>query len=167
MMMILGMMPFVRQTLPFDNLQHDITYRWAKNSRVGRRESTQFLGGGDDKIKLSGELRPEITGGNVTLLALKTMADEGLAWPLIGGNGIIYGMFVVTDFSATHTEFYSDGSARKIGFTLNLMRVDDSLTSMFGDLKRQAEELQNRVSDAAQRVGSVIKSATSALNGGR
>ncbi len=121
MMMILGMMPFVRQTLPFDNLQHDITYRWAKNSRVGRRESTQF----------------------------------------------IYGMFVVTDFSATHTEFYSDGSARKIGFTLNLLRVDDSLTSMFGDLKRQAEELQNRASDAAQRVGSVINSATSALNGGR
>lgn len=35
MMMILGMMPFVRQTLPFDNLQHDITYRWAKKQPRG------------------------------------------------------------------------------------------------------------------------------------
>lgn len=162
MMMIYGMMPFMRQTLPYSELQHSVDYRWPTNSRVGLRASAQFIGPGDEKITLSGELRPEITGGAISLLTVKLLADEGRAWPLIGGNGTIYGMYVVENYATTHSEFFSDGSARKINFTLSLKRVDESLTSMFGDLKKQADSLISGVGNLPGQVTSAIASVKSA-----
>ncbi|HAT23718.1 MAG TPA: phage tail protein, partial [Pantoea septica] len=99
--------------------------------------AAQFTGKGSDKISLSGELRPELTGGPVKAQAFQLLADEGRAWPLIGGDGTIYGMYVIESFKTTHSDFYADGSARVIAFTLDLLRVDESLVSMFGDLKAQ------------------------------
>ncbi|GLR09062.1 phage tail protein [Mixta theicola] len=165
MMMVFGMMVFMRQTLPYQEMQRSINYRWPSNSRVGMRSSSQFIGVGDEKITLSGELRPEITGGTVSLLVLKVMADEGRAWPLIGGNGTIYGMYVVEDFSETHRDFFSDGSARNISFTVNLKRVDESLTSMFGDLKKQADGLISGVGNLQSQINSAASSALSGLGG--
>jgi phage protein U len=120
MMMIYGLIPFMRQTLPYGELQHNVAYRWPTSGRIGKRASAQFLGIGDEKITLSGELRPELTGGAISMLAIKLLADEGRAWPLIGGNGMIYGMYVIENYVSTGSEFYSDGSARKITFSLSL-----------------------------------------------
>jgi phage protein U len=165
MMMIYGMMPFMRQTLPYSELQQSVDYRWPTNSRVGQRASAQFIGVGDEKITLTGELRPEVTGGAISLLTLKVMADEGRAWPLIGGNGTIYGMYVAESFSASHSEFMSNGSAQKIQFTLSLKRVDESLTSMFGDLKKQADGLVSGVNNLPGQITSAISNAQSAASG--
>ncbi|WP_313188935.1 phage tail protein [Pantoea sp.] len=162
MMMIYGMMPFMRRTLPYGELQHSVDYRWPTNSRVGQRPSAQFIGPGDEKITLSGELRPEITGGAVSLLTVKLLADEGLAWPLIGGNGTIFGMYVVENYAATHSEFFSDGTASRIQFTLSLKRVDESLTSMFGDLKKQADGLISGAGNLPGQVTSAIQGARTA-----
>lgn len=162
MMMIYGMMPFMRQTLPYGELQQNIDYRWPTNSRFGLRPAAQFIGPGDEKITLSGELRPEITGGAISLLTVRLLADEGMAWPLIGGNGVIYGMYVVESISNTHSEFLSDGSASKILFTLSLKRVDESLTAMFGDLKKQADGLISGAQNLPGQVTSAISSIMSA-----
>lgn len=161
MMMIYGMMVFMRQTLPFQELQRTVDYRWPTNSRIGQRASAQFTGVGDEKITLSGELRPEITGGTISLLVLKVMADEGRAWPLIGGNGTIYGMYVVENFSETHGEFFADGTARKISFSLSLKRVDESLTAMFGDLKKQADGLISGAGNLPGQLSAAINTAAS------
>jgi phage protein U len=165
MMMTLGMLVFMRQTLPYQGLQHNVDYRWPTNSRVGQRASTQFLGPGDEKITLSGLLLPEITGGKLSLLTLKTMADQGRAWPLIGGDGTIYGMYVLTDFSEDHSEFFADGSARRISFTVNLLRVDESLTAMFGDLKQQANSLLGQSGNLSSSLQSVMGSVASQAKG--
>ena len=97
-------------------------------------------------------LMPEITGGRMSLLVLNQMANEGKAWPLLEGSGTIYGMFVVESLSETRSEFFADGSARSIEFTLTLTRVDESLTAMFGDLQQQADGLLNKASAATQGV---------------
>ena len=81
------------------------------------------------------------------------MANEGRAWPLIDGTGIIHGMFVIEKVAHTHSDFYSDGTARKIEFTLSLKRVDESLMAMFGDLRTQAEEL---VTSARNSMGGLV-----------
>ena len=141
MMLVLGMFVFQLQTLPYQSLQRDVDYRWPANSRVGQRPAMQFLGVNEEKIVLSGSLLPEITGGRLSLLALNLMADEGRAWPLLDGSGTIYGMFVINSVSETYTEFFADGSARKIDFTVSLTRVDESLTAMFGDIQKQADSL--------------------------
>lgn len=149
MMLALGMFVFMRQTLPYQNLQRSADYQWASNSRVGKRDAFQYLGEGEDKITLSGDLYPELTGGRLSMLALYTMAEQGLAWPLISGSGTIYGMFVISNVSETGTAFFADGTPRKISFTLSLTRVDESLAAMYGDIGKQAESLVGKVSDTA------------------
>ena len=156
MMMIYGMLPFMRQTLPYNQLIHSSGWNWTSNSRVGRRAAAQFTGKGSDKISLSGELRPELTGRPVKAQAFQLLADEGRAWPLIGGDGTIYGMYVIESFKTTHSDFYADGSARVIAFTLDLLRVDESLVSMFGDLKAQGSALWAKVEAAAGNLSSGI-----------
>ncbi|EKN4691069.1 phage tail protein [Yersinia ruckeri] len=156
MMLTLGLFVFMLSTTPYQSMTRNVDYRWPTNSRVGLRPSAQFLGVDSEKITLSGVLMPELTGGRISLLALETMADKGQAWPLIEGSGMIYGMFVVQSVSQTRTLFFQDGSARRIEFTLNLMRVDESLTSMFGDLKQQAEGLLDKAAAFGGQTQSAI-----------
>lgn len=152
-MLTLGMFVFIRQSLPYQSLQRSADYQWPSNSRVGKRDAFQFLGPGEDKITLTGDLYPEMTGGQLSMLALYTMADEGRAWPLISGTGTIYGMFVITNVSETGTVFFADGSPRKISFTLSLTRVDDSLAALYGDIGKQAESLVGKAGDVLSLVG--------------
>ena len=44
MMLALGMFVFMRQTLPHQTMQRDAEYLWPSNSRVGKRDSFQYLG---------------------------------------------------------------------------------------------------------------------------
>lgn len=156
MMLALGFFVFMRQTLPFQSMQRDAEYRWPSNSRIGKRDAFQFLGVGEEKITLSGELYPEITGGKLTLTAVRLMAEEGRAWPLLSGNGMIYGMYVINSVSETGAEFFSDGSPRKITFNLALTRVDESLAAIYGDLNKQAGELAGKAKDAATKITSSL-----------
>jgi len=152
MMLALGMFVFERRTLPYQNLQRNANYSWATNSRVGKRNAFQFMGAGEEKITVTGALYPEITGGRVSCSLLRLMAEQGRAWPLLDGNGLIYGMYVIASVNETGTEFFSDGTPRKIDFTLTLTRVDESLVAMFGDIRDQTELLVTKAGDAATRV---------------
>lgn len=163
MMLALGLFVFMRQTLPYQSMQHDISWRWPSNSRVGTRPAFQFLGVEEEKITLSGTLYPELTGGRFSLLTLKLMADEGKAWSLIEGTGTIYGMFVVNSVHQTNAEFFNDGTARKIDFTLELTRVDESLANMFGDIGKQAESLVGKARDMTGDVVSKVSGAAGGL----
>ncbi|WP_312203169.1 phage tail protein [Kosakonia cowanii] len=141
MMLALGLFVFMRQTLPYQTMQRDSTFRWPSNARMGKRNAFQYTGPENDTITISGELFPEITGGTLSLSAVRLMAEQGKAWPLIDGTGMIYGMFVINSVSETGTLFYPDGSPRKINFTLKLTRVDESLKVMFGDIYDQGKQL--------------------------
>ncbi len=156
MMMTLGLFVFTLSTVPYQNLNRTTEYRWPTNSRVGLPPAAQFLGPGNDHITLSGILLPELTGGRLSLLALETMAAKGKAWPLIEGTGTIYGMYVVTGYNETRTLFFTDGAARRIEFTLDLMRVDESLSAMLGDLQEQAGSLMKRAGTLADKVKTSI-----------
>lgn len=152
MMLALGMFVFMRQTLPYQTLQRDAEYRWPSNSRVGKRDAFQFLGVGEEKITLAGVLYPELTGGRMTMTTIRLMAEEGRAWPLLDGTGMIYGMYVINSVSDTGSVFFSDGTARKIDFTLTLTRVDPSLAALYGDIGKQADTLIGKAGDMAKKL---------------
>ncbi|WP_024554770.1 phage tail protein [Franconibacter helveticus 513] len=143
MMMTLGLFVFMLKTVPYQELQLQKQWRHASNSRIGKRPSLQFLGPDTDTITLSGTLMPAITGGRISLLALEQMAETGKGWPLIGGEGTIYGMFVIESINTTKSEFFRDGAARKIDFTITLKRIDETLQSMLGDLSTQLTQLKD------------------------
>ncbi|CAH5893800.1 phage tail protein [Enterobacter hormaechei] len=156
MMLALGMFVFMRQTLPYQTLQRDAEYRWPSNSRVGKRDAFQFLGVGEEKITLAGVLYPEVTGGRMTMTTIRLMAEEGRAWPLLDGTGMIYGMYVINNVSDTGSVFFSDGTARKIDFTLTLTRVDPSLAALYGDIGKQAETLIGKAGDMAKKLPGMV-----------
>ena len=136
MMAALGMFVFKLDTVPFQKLQRTTNWRWVTNSRIGKRPSYQNLGPGEDAINLSGVLLPEITGGRTSLDALRAMADSGMAWTLIDGEGYIYGLWVIESVTEDKSEFFKDGAARKIDFSLALKRADDSYIDKLGSLTR-------------------------------
>lgn len=125
-MMALGMFVFTLHTLPYQQLQHDMGWRLAGNARVGRRAAWQYLGPDDDSVTLSGVLLPELTGGDMSLAMLQLMAEQGKAWPLIEGTGTVYGWYAIEKLGESRSEFFSDGKAQRIEFTLTLKRVDDA-----------------------------------------
>lgn len=125
-MMALGSFIFRLQTAPYQELQQQVGWRHPSNSRVGSRPARQFIGPDDETVTLSGVLLPELTGGLSTLRFLRAMGDAGQAWPLIGADGTIHGLFVIESINSTQSTFFVDGTARKIDFTLTLKRVDDA-----------------------------------------
>ncbi len=127
MMMALGQFVFSLRTLAYQQLQRSTAWRHATNSRVGARSASQFVGPGDDALNLDGLLLPEITGnGRPPLDTLRDMADQGKGWPLVDGNGVVYGAWVIESVNETSTLFFADGTPRRIEFALALQRVDDS-----------------------------------------
>lgn len=130
MMMALGLFVFGLRTVPYQQLQRQSTWRHPSVSRVGARPARQFIGPGDDTITLSGILYPEVTGGKISLEAIKAMAAMGKSWPLIEGTGLFYGLFVIEEVAETHTHFFPDGAPRKIEFSLKLARTDDEPSLM-------------------------------------
>jgi phage protein U len=140
-MMALGLFVFMLDTVPYQQLQQQLKWRLPSNSRVGQRPAYQFLGQDEETITLSGTLMPELTGGDTALALLKLMADQGKAWPLIEGTGAIYGFYAVESLDSTRTDFFSDGKARRIDFTLTLKRTDNSLLDALGTVTRGMLEL--------------------------
>lgn len=136
MMMALGLFVFGLHTVPYQQLQRQLAWRHPENSRVGARPSSQFIGRGPEIITLSGVLYPEITGGTMSLAAIEAMADTGKAWPLIEGTGRFYGLYVIEEQSSTNSEFFPDGAARKIEFSLKLKRTDDD-PNLMGTVGRE------------------------------
>ena len=140
-MMTLGLFPFTLGTLPYQQLQQQLKWRLPGNSRVGQRPAYQFLGRDEETITLPGTLMPELTGGDTSLAMLVMIADQGKAWPLIEGTGAIYGFYAIESLDTTRSEFFADGKAQRIDFTLTLKRIDNTLMDSLGFITRRLLEL--------------------------
>ncbi|CAM8673042.1 phage tail protein [Sphingobium sp.] len=125
MLMALGMFIFEIPTLAHDEMQRKAQWVHAKSGRVGARDATQFVGLGAETISLSGAVYTEIADGSLSIDQLRAMADEGDAYPLLDGTGLVFGDFVIEAIDERHAAIMADGRARRIDFAIDLLRVDD------------------------------------------
>lgn len=125
MFLALGTFVFGMDTLPYQQLQRSLSWRHPTTDRVGARAARQFLGVGDESVRIQGVLAPEVAGDVVSLAVLEQMANDGDPYPLVNGAGAVLGVFVITAMDQTGTYFYPDGSPRRIEFSLTLDRTDD------------------------------------------
>ena len=132
MMCALGMFVFSLSTAAYQELQRQTDWRHASNNRVGAAPARQFVGRGDDSITLPGIIFPELAGSALSLDALRLMANTGKAWPMLEGSGRINGLWVIESLSETKTIFFSNGTPRRIEFTLSLKRTDDDRIDLLG-----------------------------------
>lgn len=126
MLASLGLFVFETTSAAFDEISRKSGYRFGTGNAVGTRPHMQYIGQDNDDISLSGTLYPEITSGIVSLDELRDMAATGKTYALMKGNGYYYGMCYITDISETESHLLSDGTGRKISFSLALKLADDS-----------------------------------------
>lgn len=123
MLLALGLFVFETPTIPFTDIQRRTSWRHGKSARVGARDASQYLGPGDDQISLSGVLLPGYAGSFASMRTLRTMADEGDAWPLVTGAGEVLGDFVITAIDERSSVLMVDGVPRRVDFGIDLDRV--------------------------------------------
>lgn len=97
----------------------------------------------------------------MSLDLLRQMGDSSESFPLIQGDGVMRGAFVIEGISTTRTAFFSDGTARQIDFTIKMKRVDDNDSTLGNTLLgRTAGNLFGRLG-----AGKLINSAGKLLGG--
>lgn len=124
MLAALGLFVFELGTLPYDELRRRAEWRHATAARVGARPASQYVGPGEDTISLSGTLVPEMAGSQSAIEVVRAMADEGEAYPLVDGEGRVFGLYVIRGLDERQGAFIASGLPRKIEFSLDLERID-------------------------------------------
>ncbi|MGP3161658.1 phage tail protein [Serratia marcescens] len=160
MMMVFGMFVFTLRTAPYQQLRHSQDWRHVKNDRINQSAGWQYIGAGDDSITLDGVLYPEITGGNLSLSSLETIGFTGRPWPLIEGDGRIYGMYVMTRLERGKSEFDRYGNSKKIEFSISLSRVDSDFRE-----KLQTTSASDVLGELRTSASRAINSVTKSVNG--
>lgn len=122
MMMIYGVFVFSIPTATYQSLQRTTSWNHASNNRVGSMPAYQYVGKGEDSITLDGSIVPEF-GSQLSLTALRLMGDTGKSFPLIAGNGKIYGLWILESVDETQTYFFKNGKPRKVEFSLKLKKT--------------------------------------------
>lgn len=125
-MMSLGLFGFSLSTAAYQDLKRKTAWRHATADRFGARPAGQFVGPGDDTITLSGVILPGLSGRPGSLDDLRAMGDQGLAWPLVTGTGVVLGAFRIVDLDESQQTFFQDGVARRYDFSLTLERADEA-----------------------------------------
>lgn len=136
--LILGYFVFSLHTLAYQDLQRQLAWRHASTSRVGARPAHQFIGPDEETLTLNGVLLPELAGTRLSLELLAAMAETGNAWPLIQGDGTLFGEYLITGIQTTGTLHFQDGAPRRIEFQITLKRTDSTL---LGDLTEKLASL--------------------------
>lgn len=133
MMMILGMFVFSIPTATYQSLQRSTSWRHASNSRYGAAPAYQYTGPGEDTISLDGSIVPEF-GSQLSLTALRLMGNTGKYFPLIAGNGKVYGLWKIDSIDETQTYFYKNGQPRMVEFSLKISKTQSAGSLITGVL---------------------------------
>lgn len=169
-MMTLGVFIFMRTTIPYQSLNRSLNFRQASNKVIGALPKTQFIGKESETIEISGVLMPEITGGKMSITVLEQMAESGKPFPLIQGDFSILGWYVIENVKINSSEFFSDGSPRKIDFSMSLKRTDESFVAkMIGKgsdyVSGVVDSAMSGVSDALSGVADDVMGGLKNLSG--
>lgn len=62
-MMALGPYRFSLSTAAFQELEHTSAWRWPSIERIGQRPALQYVGPGEDTIRMRGTIYPHFRGG--------------------------------------------------------------------------------------------------------
>lgn len=119
-LMALGDYRFSVDTAAYGDLVRTTEYRWARQDRLGRPPARQYLGPGDDTITLKGIVYPAHRGGLGQVDAMRQEAGKGEPLRLVGGTGVVFGLWAVLRVRERGRAFLEGGAARRIDFEVDL-----------------------------------------------
>jgi phage protein U len=126
-LMLLGPYMFGLETAAYQRLRRTSDWRWAEQPRLGRRPATQYLGPGSDVIELDGVIHPHFKGGLRQVTLMRLVAGTGLAWPMVDGTGITWGLWGIERIEERQAVFLPGSAPREIRFSLTVRRHGEDL----------------------------------------
>jgi phage protein U len=125
MMLALGPYFFSWLTASYQNKTESRNYRWEVQNVVGQFPLYQYMGPGEQDLKLDGVIYSNYHGGILQLPLMKTTASKGEPLMLVDGLGNVLGKWVITHLEEKQTTFCSNGLPRKTEFALDLKKYED------------------------------------------
>jgi phage protein U len=157
-MMVLGDYIFSLNTLVFQEWARTTEWKWPAQERMGQLAAKQFTGRGEDALELPGVIYPDYKGDIQSLDELRAMANDGLPYDLTDSMGFYQGRWVINRLDEKQTHHKTDGTPRKVEFTLRLSIFDDGTTADDGS------SVLDKASGAAT-AATTATGTTSALSG--
>lgn len=126
-------------TAPFnaDEMDRTAGADFAVKPIMGGLQGREFMGEGDDKITLSGQLLPFKTGGLTHLEAAHGFRRSGTRLPLMRGDGKSFGWFVIESIKESHSELMRDGVGFVVKHTIEMTKIAAPSASAGGNLVGQ------------------------------
>ena len=124
MMMSLDTFIFEIGTLPYQQLEETWGWRYGKSDRFGARAAAQYLGPGDQTMRMTGRLYPGFAGSYSSFEKIRELADAGKSYSMLNGRQEVLGQFFIRSLGLSSDTFLVDGFARKADFTLELERAE-------------------------------------------
>ena len=108
-----------------ERLRRSSQFRWPSLDRLDARPGLQYTGPGADTMRIDGTRIAALGDAGALLASLRAAAEEGVARPLVAGDGTEYGLCALKSIEETHSGLYGDGSPRKIAYSLEFLRAPD------------------------------------------
>jgi hypothetical protein len=117
--------PLALDTRPFsiDEVQRTASADFAAKPLIGALQRREYMGEGDDKLTLSGQLLPFKIGGLDTLETVHRLRLSGAPQAVQRGDGKRLGYFVIESVSETHREIMRDGVGFFVQHSIALIKV--------------------------------------------
>lgn len=116
----LGEYVFGIDSAPYEEMRRSAEYRWAAQERIGRTPARQWLGPGEETVRLSGRIYSVRRPAAEEMKALRAEAAKGEPLLLTLGSGEILGLWTVERIRETGSLFLAGGTARKVEFEVEL-----------------------------------------------
>lgn len=132
-------------TRPFsvETVQRSTSADFADKATMGGIAAREFMGEGEDKLTLSGQLLPFKIGGLTELEMAHSMRRAGQKLPVLRGDGVRLGWYVIDKIGENHEELMRDGVGFFIKYTIDMTKVSadgasksviTTILSLFGKL---------------------------------
>lgn len=125
MLYMLG--PIAFEVWPYNTheVSHDAKTDYAAKDVLGARRPNEYVGEGDETIKLSGRMLPEKVAGALEMHdMMQGIRQSGQAQFLLRGDGTPLGWFVIESVSTRSKHLNGSGVGQFIEFDILLKRDD-------------------------------------------
>lgn len=117
--------PISMDTFPFnaDRMNRSSSADMAVKPVISGRSPREFMGPGDDKITISGQLLPTRIGGLTQLEMAASLMNSGQRLPVMRGDGKMFGWYAIETINEAHADLERSGVGFTVNYTISLVNT--------------------------------------------
>jgi uncharacterized protein len=118
--------PITIDVFPYnvDSVEREAAADWAHKHQVGRLPGAEFVGEGEDRLTLRGQILPTKIGGLGDLAAMHGLRAAGTPVIAVRGDGAVMGWYAIDHVREAHDLLAPNGVGQVVKYEVRLFRVD-------------------------------------------